>query len=311
METEPRAAAPLTVIAQAPLPAKIPQPAPAGRRVWLRGFAFALAALIALALVGIWRIFLQPVAVAVEHPTRGPAIEAVYATGVIEAIDHARFGATVAGRVTEVLVNEGDAVSKGDVVARLDDSQARARVHDAEARLTMAEADIARDQTLTNRGVVAIQTLERAQQERDQAAAAVDLFTRQLERAGVRVEKELAVLPPALGSADQIRQVLSNLVVNAKDSMSGGGKLRLRTRLMHLPGSRDMIRIIVADSGSGISENVLDTMFEPFMTTKGERGTGLGLWIVKGIIENHGGKLRVRSKVGKGTVFAIELPAVQ
>ena len=52
-------------------------------------------------------------------------------------------------------------------------------------------------------------------------------------------------------------------------------------------------------------------MFEPFVTTKGERGTGLGLWIVKGIIENHGGKLTVRSRVDHGTVFRMELPAVQ
>ncbi len=137
------------------------------------------------------------------------------------------------------------------------------------------------------------------------------LFTRQLDRAGVRVEKDLNVLPQALGSADQIRQVLSNLVVNAKDSMGPGGLLRLRTRLVRRVTSRDMIRILVADSGSGISDHVLNTMFEPFMTTKGERGTGLGLWIVKGIIENHGGKLRVRSRLGKGTVFAIELPAAQ
>ena len=52
-------------------------------------------------------------------------------------------------------------------------------------------------------------------------------------------------------------------------------------------------------------------MFEPFVTTKGERGTGLGLWIVKGIIENHGGKLKVRSRVDQGTVFYMELPAVR
>jgi len=137
------------------------------------------------------------------------------------------------------------------------------------------------------------------------------LFTRQLERAGIRVEKELGTLPPALGSADQIRQVLSNLVVNAKDSMSQGGALRVRSRLVRKDDLREVIRIVVADSGCGISQNMLHSMFEPFVTTKGERGTGLGLWIVKGIIENHGGKLRVRSTLGKGTVFAIELPAVQ
>ena len=137
------------------------------------------------------------------------------------------------------------------------------------------------------------------------------LFSRQLDRAGIRVERELSQLPPALGSADQIRQVLSNLVVNAKDSMTGGGRLRVRTRFARKGGLKEVIRILVADSGCGISRGMLHTMFEPFVTTKGERGTGLGLWIVKGIIENHGGKLRVRSQLDHGTVFSIELPALQ
>jgi signal transduction histidine kinase len=136
------------------------------------------------------------------------------------------------------------------------------------------------------------------------------LFTRQLDRAGVRVEKKLNPLPPAVGSADQIRQVLSNLVVNARDSMAQGGVLQIRTHVMQRNSLGEAIRIVVADTGSGIPENLQDTMFEPFVTTKEGRGTGLGLWIVKGIVENHGGKLRVRSKVGKGTVFGIVLPAV-
>ena len=138
------------------------------------------------------RILLQPPMVTLAEPSRGPAIEAVFATGVIEPIDYARFGATVAGRVAELLVDEGDQVRKGDVVARLDDRQPRARLQDAKARLTMAEAEIARDQTLMNRGVLAVQTLERAQQERDQAAAAVDLFARQLE--------DYTVLSPLAGT---------------------------------------------------------------------------------------------------------------
>jgi signal transduction histidine kinase len=136
------------------------------------------------------------------------------------------------------------------------------------------------------------------------------LFSRQLERFGIRVQKELNELPPALGSADQIRQVLSNLVVNAKDSMNQGGVLRIRTHVMRKNEVKEVIRILVADSGCGISAGMLHTMFEPFVTTKGERGTGLGLWIVKGIIENHGGKLRVRSQLDRGTVFSIELPAM-
>ena len=179
METKTRAGS-LAIVRLETAPARIPQPAPV-RRSWARGVVLAVAVLVILALIGAWRMYFQAVAVNAVLPTRGPAIQAVYATGVIEAIDYAQFGSTVAGRVTEVLVDEGDAVRKNDVVARLDDSQAQARLRDAKARLTMAEADIVRDQTLMNRGVLAVQTLERAQQERDQAAAAVDLYARQLE----------------------------------------------------------------------------------------------------------------------------------
>ncbi len=136
------------------------------------------------------------------------------------------------------------------------------------------------------------------------------LFARQLDRSGVRVERELGELPPVVGSADQIRQVLSNLVVNAKDSMAQGGKLRIRTRVGR-NRMREVIAITIADTGCGIPPAMVNSMFEPFVTTKGERGTGLGLWIVKGIIENHGGKLKVRSKVDHGTVFHMELPLVQ
>jgi len=136
------------------------------------------------------------------------------------------------------------------------------------------------------------------------------LFSRQLDRAGIRVDKHLGELPHSVGSADQLRQVLSNLVVNAKDSMGGRGTLFVRTR-MHTNGVSERIHILVGDTGCGIPKEMLKSMFEPFVTTKGERGTGLGLWIVKGIIENHGGRLRVRSKVGKGTVFKIQLPVVR
>ena len=135
---------------------------------------------------------------------------------------------------------------------------------------------------------------------------------RQLERSGIRARVDLGKLPPIVGSADQFRQVLSNLVVNAKDSMPNGGQLILRTRHVPAPdGVHGWVRIVVADSGTGIARDLLQTMFEPFVSTKGEKGTGLGLWIVKGILENHGGKLRVRSREAKGTIFKLELPVVR
>ena len=139
------------------------------------------------------------------------------------------------------------------------------------------------------------------------------LLNRQLQRTNVQVISKLRELPEAVVAADQLRQVLSNLVINAKDSMAEGGRLLVRTR--HIHTSRDFplgsVRVLVADTGSGIPRELLSSIFEPFVTTKGEKGTGLGLWIVRGIIGNHGGKISVRSKTGKGTVFKIELPAVR
>jgi two-component system NtrC family sensor kinase len=138
------------------------------------------------------------------------------------------------------------------------------------------------------------------------------LLSRQLQRANVELQTELEVLPDAVIAADQIRQVLSNLVINARDAMPNGGKLRIRSR--HIPGYDDLhgwVRILISDTGSGIPQEMIRSIFEPFVTTKGERGTGLGLWIVKGIIQNHAGKLSVKSSVGRGTTFKIDLPVVK
>ena len=135
------------------------------------------------------------------------------------------------------------------------------------------------------------------------------LFSRPLAKDGITVEKQFGQLPPTKGSADQFRQLLSNLVVNAQDSMAGGGKLTIRTsHVRSTRGTYEQLSLVVADTGSGIPDEIRKTMFEPFVTTKGEKGTGLGLWIVKGIVENHGGRIHVRSSAGKGTIFKIVFP---
>ena len=138
------------------------------------------------------------------------------------------------------------------------------------------------------------------------------LLARQLQRANVEVVTDLRKVPDAVVASDQLRQVFSNMVINAKDAMPNGGKLRVRTR--HVPGPdrlHGFIRILLADTGTGIPADIVRTIFEPFVTTKGEKGTGLGLRIVKGIIANHGGRIAVRSKVGQGTVFKIDIPVVK
>ena len=118
-------------------------------------------------------------------------------------------------------------------------------------------------------------------------------------------------VPPVKGSADQFRQLLSNLVVNAQDSMADGGKLILKTRYAKSRGAYGHISIVVADTGMGIPPEIRNTMFDPFISTKGEKGTGLGLWIVKGIVEGHSGRIQVRSSVGKGTIFKLIFPHSQ
>jgi signal transduction histidine kinase len=91
--------------------------------------------------------------------------------------------------------------------------------------------------------------------------------------------------------------------------MPNGGVLCIRTH--YAKSAREgygQASIVVADTGSGIPEEIRKAMFEPFITTKGEKGTGLGLWIVKGIVESHSGRIQVRSTLNRGTVFKLIFP---
>jgi signal transduction histidine kinase len=135
------------------------------------------------------------------------------------------------------------------------------------------------------------------------------LFARPLERSAVAVDRRLGEVPTMKGSSDQFRQLLSNLVVNAADSMPSGGKLTIRTSFR--PSARPgygQVTILISDTGCGIQPEIRKRMFEPFFTTKGEKGTGLGLWIVKGIVEGHSGRILVRSTPGRWTTFKLVFP---
>jgi two-component system NtrC family sensor kinase len=110
-------------------------------------------------------------------------------------------------------------------------------------------------------------------------------------------------LPQIMLDPNQIQQVFMNLLLNASQSMPGGGVLELS---VDMDGEWVVTRI--RDTGSGISPENLKKIFDPFFTTKGSSGTGLGLSISYGIIHNHGGTIEVESTVGEGTVFTIRLP---
>jgi PAS domain S-box-containing protein len=126
---------------------------------------------------------------------------------------------------------------------------------------------------------------------------------------------------PVSADATQLRQVLMNLCVNARDAMPGGGRLRIAaTNVRVEPGSQHgfhgeipagcHVRLSVADTGTGIPPEALEKIFDPFFTTKEVgKGTGLGLSTIAGIVQNHEGAIQVESASGKGTTFHIYLPA--
>ena len=141
--------------------------------------------------------------------------------------------------------------------------------------------------------------------------AVVRLYTGRLANSNILVDARYATETRILCFENDIRQVLNNLIANAIDAMRHGGRLVIRAHpsSLHANGARTQgVRLIVADTGHGMTPATLARIFEPFYTTKDLNGTGLGLWISSGIVERHQGRLQVRSAVGRGTVFSLFLP---
>jgi PAS domain S-box-containing protein len=133
----------------------------------------------------------------------------------------------------------------------------------------------------------------------------LDLSRKQCESQGIEVSKQMADLPALPLVADQIKQVFLNLLLNAIEHMPQGGRLQVSTTYTSQPAG---IRIAFTDSGAGIAPDVLPHVFEPFYGTRPE-GLGLGLFISRNIVEQHGGQIEVHSRVGEGTTFTVWLPA--
>src|SRR6266478_2217859 len=138
-------------------------------------------------------------------------------------------------------------------------------------------------------------------------------YTPAIRSSRVIIEKRYDSEDVIHGFPSEITQVFSNLVVNALEALSPEGTLKL-----HVLASRDWrnptrrgVRVFIADNGPGVPHKNRRRMFEPFFTTKGERGTGLGLWVTSGIVDKHGGWIRVRSSTQpgrSGTCFAVFFP---
>ncbi len=116
-------------------------------------------------------------------------------------------------------------------------------------------------------------------------------------------------LPMLPGSVGEIREALTNLVFNAVDAMPDGGTLSVRTSCTGAAGEARQVRIEVGDTGIGMDENTRRRCLEPFFTTKGERGTGLGLAMVYGMMERHGASIDIVTAPGQGTAVRLDFPA--
>jgi PAS domain S-box-containing protein len=133
----------------------------------------------------------------------------------------------------------------------------------------------------------------------------LDLSRKQCESQGIEVSRAMADVPVLPLVADQIKQVFLNLLLNAMEAMPQGGRLEVSTAYTSQPAG---VRIAFTDSGEGIVAHVLPHVFEPFYSTRPE-GLGLGLFISRNIVKQHGGQIEVDSRVGEGTTFTVWLPA--
>ncbi|HEY8491653.1 MAG TPA: ATP-binding protein [Dehalococcoidia bacterium] len=128
---------------------------------------------------------------------------------------------------------------------------------------------------------------------------------REAEGIYIRVETRLGDVPLIQGNAAELRQALSNIIINAVDAMPGGGTITIATR-----SAREVVTVSVTDTGTGMTEEVRRQALDPFFTTKGARGSGIGLSVVSGIVQRHQGKIEIESQVGLGTTICLHFPAV-
>jgi PAS domain S-box-containing protein len=146
---------------------------------------------------------------------------------------------------------------------------------------------------------------------REIVESVLSIFAGRLRGRGISATAHYTTDGSMTAVAGELRQIVANLVANAADAMEGGGTLRVHLHPAREDG-RAGFRLAISDSGTGIPAAVRARMFEPFFSTKGESGTGLGLLVVRDVVARHGGKLRLRSSTSRkyhGTSFSIFFPA--
>lgn len=188
-------------------------------------------------------------------------------------------------------------------------------MQEAEEHLSLADAELRRVALLTSQSLRFYKqsSAPQATKPSELLNSVLDVYSRRMESSGIKVETRERMCNSIVCFESELRQVLSNLVRNSMDAMKGrGGRLIARTReatdwQRDLPG----VMITIADTGTGIPRTVIARIFDAFYSTKGNSGTGLGLWVTREIVSRHKGRLRVRSRAepGRGwTVFELFLP---
>jgi signal transduction histidine kinase len=190
-------------------------------------------------------------------------------------------------------------------------------VDDMRAYASLAEQEIARvsDITLQTLRFHRSQTSAAPVDLHETIPAVLRLYASRFTSRKVEVKINLRETPSAMLLEGDLRQVLNNLIRNAYDAMPKGGKLHVRLRPARCPITSKLgLRICVADTGTGFLPKMRKHLFEPFHTSKEVTGTGLGLWISKGIVDKHGGRIKMRSRLQEhspdfhGTLFSLWLP---
>jgi len=179
--------------------------------------------------------------------------------------------------------------------------------------LGLAESELARVSAITN------ETLKFYRQPNKPSQLQVSLifesllvlYNQKIQAANITVETDFRKTDSIVAFGGELRQMFSNLLTNAIDA-SRGGRIVIRVRPGRDRDGLKGVRVVFADTGSGIPASMRRAIFEPFVSTKGMRGTGLGLWVTSEIVEKHGGNIRLRSSTAAhrhGTVFSVFLPA--
>ena len=216
-----------------------------------------------------------------------------------------RMAATIAHEINNPL----EAVINLVYLARTSPSQKKSREY-----LERAESELGRVSAIASETLKFYRQSNRPAETRipEILTSLLLLYRDKIAGSKVELRTDFADVPPVVAFSGELRQVFSNLLTNAIDAATGA-RIDIRVRNARDRAGRKGVRVLVADTGVGIPESVKSRIFEPFVSTKGQHGTGLGLWVTSEIVRKHGGSIRVRSCSKPdlhGTVFCVFLPEV-